>query len=169
VAELLPQEPPFSGGPEIPDKLYFRIGDVASLVGVKQHVLRFWEAQFASLSPKKSGSGQRLYRRKDVEFLLEIKNLLHNQRFTIEGAKRHLAQKAEVRPTKLTRKAARAKSSIGAPAAAKLMAVSGSVNAVVASQAQPMQDSLFGPSLDLALVQEMRLELHSILKMLNKV
>lgn len=81
-------------GAEIPDKLYFRIGDVATIVGVKQHVLRFWETQFGGLSPKKSGTGQRLYRRKDVELLLEIKDLLHRQRFTIEGAKKHLLLKA---------------------------------------------------------------------------
>ena len=76
--------------PEIPDKLYFRIGDVARLAGIKPYVLRFWETEFPGLGPKKSGTGQRLYRRKDVELVLEIKRLLYDQRFTIEGARKFL-------------------------------------------------------------------------------
>ena len=74
--------------PEIPDKLYFRIGEVSRLAGVKPHVLRFWETEFPALNPKKSGSGHRLYRRKDVEVVLEIRKLLYEDRFTIEGARR---------------------------------------------------------------------------------
>lgn len=76
--------------PEIPDKLCFRIGEVAKLAGVKPHVLRFWEAEFRGLGPKKSGTGHRLYRRKDVAFVLEIKRLLYEKRFTIEGARKFL-------------------------------------------------------------------------------
>jgi DNA-binding transcriptional MerR regulator len=76
--------------PEIPDKLYFRIGEVAKLAGIKPYVLRFWESEFSGLGPKKSGSGQRLYRRKDVELVLEIKRLLYKERFTIEGARKTL-------------------------------------------------------------------------------
>ncbi len=76
--------------PAIPDKLYFRIGEVARLVGVPHSVLRFWESEFPAVAPKKSGKGQRLYRRKDVELLLEIKQLLYEKRFTIEGARRHM-------------------------------------------------------------------------------
>jgi DNA-binding transcriptional MerR regulator len=79
---------------EIPDKLYFRIGDVARLAGIKPYVLRFWETEFPVLGPKKSGTGHRLYRRKDVEMVLEIKRLLYEQRFTIEGARKFL----EARP-----------------------------------------------------------------------
>jgi DNA-binding transcriptional MerR regulator len=79
---------------EIPDKLYFRIGDVARLAGIKPYVLRFWETEFPGLGPRKSGTGHRLYRRKDVEMVLEIKRLLYEQRFTIEGARKHL----EARP-----------------------------------------------------------------------
>jgi DNA-binding transcriptional MerR regulator len=75
---------------EIPDKLCFRIGEVAKLVGVKPHVLRFWEAEFRGLGPKKSGTGHRVYRRKDVAFVLEIKRLLYEKRFTIEGARKYL-------------------------------------------------------------------------------
>src|SRR3977135_652517 len=83
---------PAAVGPsqEIPDKLYFRIGDVAKLAGIKPYVLRFWESEFPSLGPKKSGTGHRLYRRKDVEQVLEIKRLLYEKRFTIEGARKFL-------------------------------------------------------------------------------
>ena len=76
--------------PEIPDKLYFRIGEVSRLAGIKPYVLRFWETEFSSLGPKKSGKGHRLYRRKDVELVLEIKRLLYDNRYTIEGARKYL-------------------------------------------------------------------------------
>src|SRR5579864_5781598 len=82
-----------SATPEIPDKLYFRIGDVARLAGIKPYVLRFWETEFAGLGPKKSGTGHRLYRRKEVELVLEIKRLLYEKRFTIEGARKVLESK----------------------------------------------------------------------------
>src|SRR3954453_21045787 len=78
--------------PEIPDKLYFRIGEVSSLLGVETYVLRYWESEFPSLSPKKSGTGHRLYRRKDVELLLQIKRLLYEKRYTIEGARQSLLE-----------------------------------------------------------------------------
>jgi DNA-binding transcriptional MerR regulator len=80
---------------EIPDKLYFRIGDVARLAAIKPYVLRFWESEFPSLDPKKSGTGHRLYRRKDVEQVLEIKQLLYEKRFTIEGARKYLEGKTK--------------------------------------------------------------------------
>ena len=79
--------------PEIPNKLYFRIGEVAKLAGIKPYVLRFWESEFNGLGPKKSGTGHRLYRRKDVEMVLEIKRLLYEKRFTIEGARKVLESK----------------------------------------------------------------------------
>ncbi len=79
--------------PEIPNKLYFRIGEVAKLAGIKPYVLRFWESEFNGLGPKKSGTGHRLYRRKDVELVLEIKRLLYEKRFTIEGARKVLEAK----------------------------------------------------------------------------
>lgn len=75
---------------EIPDKLYFRIGEVSSLLNVEAYVLRYWETEFPSLAPKKSGTGHRLYRRKDVELLLRIKHLLYEKRYTIEGARQIL-------------------------------------------------------------------------------
>ena len=79
---------------EIPDKLYFRIGEVSRLAGVKPYVLRYWETEFSNIAPRKSGTGHRLYRRKDVEIVLEIKRLLYEKRFTIEGARKAL----ETRP-----------------------------------------------------------------------
>jgi DNA-binding transcriptional MerR regulator len=78
---------------EIPNKLYFRIGDVTRLTGIKAYVLRYWETEFPMLSPRKSGANQRLYRRKDVETVLQIKHLLYERRFTIEGAKSFLQRK----------------------------------------------------------------------------
>src|SRR3954452_7224080 len=84
-----------SGSPEIPDKLYFKIGEVSELLGVEPYVLRYWETEFSVLSPKKSGTGHRLYRRKDVELLLRIKHLLKEKRFTIEGARQTLQAEAK--------------------------------------------------------------------------
>ena len=75
---------------ELPDKLYFKIGEVAQLVGVKAHVLRYWESEFPSIRPQKSKTNQRLYRRSDVEAILAVKHLLYDRKFTIEGAKKHL-------------------------------------------------------------------------------
>ena len=93
------------GPPEIPDKLYFKIGEVSDLLGVEPYVPRYWETEFATLSPKKSGTGHRLYRRKDVELLLRIKHLLYDRKFTIEGARQTLHQETrgpKPRPAKTT-------------------------------------------------------------------
>ena len=76
--------------PSIPDRLYFKIGDVARICGVETYVLRFWETQFPQLKPNKSGTGQRLYRRHDVELALEIKRLVHEEGFTLAGARQTL-------------------------------------------------------------------------------
>jgi DNA-binding transcriptional MerR regulator len=78
--------------PAIPDRLYFKIGDVARLCGVETYVLRFWESQFPQLKPNKSGTGQRLYRRRDVEIALEIKRLVHAEGYTLAGARVVLEQ-----------------------------------------------------------------------------
>ena len=77
---------------ELPNKLYFRIGEVAKIVGVKPYVLRYWETEFAVLKPGKTPSRHRLYRRRDVETLLEIKRLLYEEGFTIAGAKKKLKE-----------------------------------------------------------------------------
>ena len=81
----------------IPDKLYFRIGDVARLCGVETYVLRFWETEFPQMRPNKSGTGQRLYRKKDVELALKVRRLLHDEGYTIAGARQVLAQEAGIR------------------------------------------------------------------------
>lgn len=76
----------------IPDKPYFKIGEVARLCAVKPYVLRYWETEFRSLRLQKTRSQQRLYRRKDVELLLKIRHLLYEERFTIEGARARLRE-----------------------------------------------------------------------------
>ena len=81
----------------IPEKIYFKIGEVCELVGVQAHVLRYWETEFPMLSPQKNRSGQRSYRRRDVEMALRIKQLLYDEMFTIAGAKKKL--QAEQRET----------------------------------------------------------------------
>ncbi|QUV99551.1 MerR family transcriptional regulator [Chloracidobacterium sp. MS 40/45] len=79
------------GKVSIPDKLYFKIGEVCEIVGVEPHVLRYWEQEFPQLAPQKSTAGQRLYRRKDVETALRIKILREDEGFTIAGAKKRLS------------------------------------------------------------------------------
>ena len=88
------------GGDEIfiPDKLYFRIGEVATLCRLPAYVLRFWESEFPQLKPVKSSTGQRMYRKRDVESVLRIKQLLYEQGFTISGARQHL--RAELKSDK---------------------------------------------------------------------
>ena len=78
--------------PTIPDRLYFKIGDVARICELETYVLRFWESQFPQLKPNKSGTGQRLYRRRDVELALEIKRLVHLEGYTLPGARQVLEQ-----------------------------------------------------------------------------
>jgi len=86
---------------EIPDKLYFRIGEVAKLCGVQAYVLRFWESEFPQLHPNKGGTGQRLYRRRDVEMALRIKTLLYDEGYTIAGARQAFKQELRApRPAK---------------------------------------------------------------------
>jgi DNA-binding transcriptional MerR regulator len=75
---------------EIPDKLYFKIGEVSAIAGVPTHVLRFWETEFPKVNPRRTATGQRMYTRKDVELILEIKNLLYERKFTIQGARQYL-------------------------------------------------------------------------------
>ncbi len=73
-------------------KPFFKIGEVAKLMGVKPHVLRYWETEFPSLRPKKNPSGQRIYARADIEAIVEIQNLLYNERYTISGARKMLSR-----------------------------------------------------------------------------
>lgn len=76
----------------IPDKLYFRIGEVTGITDLPAYVLRFWESEFPEIRPKRTESGQRLYRKPDIETILCIKDLLYDKKFTIEGARQHLRQ-----------------------------------------------------------------------------
>jgi DNA-binding transcriptional MerR regulator len=82
----------------IPDKLYFRIGEVCRLTGLPASVLRFWENEFPRIKPQRTAAGQRLYRKIDVELILTIKHLLYERKFTIKGARQHL--KSRERSTK---------------------------------------------------------------------
>jgi DNA-binding transcriptional MerR regulator len=82
----------------VPHKLFYRIGDVAEITGIKPHILRYWESEFSGLHPRKNRAGQRLYERRDVELVLEIKKLLYEQRYTISGAKKFLARQSKRAP-----------------------------------------------------------------------
>jgi DNA-binding transcriptional MerR regulator len=77
---------------ELPVKLYYRIGEVAEIVGVEPHVLRYWETEFRSIRPQKSRKGQRIYSRRDVDKLLKVKDLLYTHGFTIAGARKRLRE-----------------------------------------------------------------------------
>jgi DNA-binding transcriptional MerR regulator len=127
---------------EIPDKLYFRIGEVARLAGIKPYVLRFWETEFPSLGPKKSGTGHRLYRRKEVEMVLEIKRLLYEKRFTIEGARKFLETRGKTETTRTPKTAKPSKKA----------------QAELFSTATPFPDTF---------LQDMRKELRAIVEMLK--
>lgn len=86
---------------EIPDKLFFKIGEVCELVGVQAHVLRYWETEFPMLQPQKNRAGQRTYRRRDVEMALRIRQLLYDEGFTIAGAKKRLSSEGRTANTRL--------------------------------------------------------------------
>jgi DNA-binding transcriptional MerR regulator len=92
-------------GSRIPEKLFFRIGEVCELIKVQPHVLRYWETEFPMLAPQKNKAGQRVYRRKDVEMVFRIRDLLYEEKFTIAGAKKKLME--ETRGAGRTRQAAR--------------------------------------------------------------
>lgn len=79
----------------IPEKLFFKIGEVADLLSLRPSVLRYWETEFSFLKPNKSRSGQRLYSRKDVELISEIKRLLYSEKLTIEGARQQIGKKTQ--------------------------------------------------------------------------
>lgn len=84
---------------EIPDKLYFRIGEVSKITGLPTYVLRFWETEFSRMRPKRTSSGQRLYTRSDIELVLKIKHLLYEKKFTIQGARQHLSARTGKKKT----------------------------------------------------------------------
>ena len=86
--------------PAIQDKLYFKIGEVSQLTGLPGHVLRFWESEFSALRPKRTTSGQRLYRKKEIELIRTIQYLLHERKFTISGANQYLRRQSKSNPEK---------------------------------------------------------------------
>ena len=86
------------GEPEIPDRIFFKIGDVSQIAGVETHVLRFWESEFPMLEPRKTASGHRQYKRKDVELVLAIKRLLYEDKYTIAGARQALRMRRRKAP-----------------------------------------------------------------------
>lgn len=98
----------------IPDKIFFKIGEVCELVGVQAHVLRYWETEFPTFSPQKNKSGQRSYRRKDVEIALKIKQLLYKEMFTIAGARQKLQTEART-PQKAAKETAAASEGVKGP------------------------------------------------------
>jgi len=140
---------------EIPDKLYFRIGEVSRLTGVKASVLRFWETEFPQLNPKKSGTNQRLYRRKDIELVLEIKRLLWEKRYTIEGARAALAEQRQARRQERVQRHGAAAQAAGEAAARAPMPV--------------LQRHLFAPDPEraAAVLDRVRQELREILALLS--
>src|ERR1051326_2420912 len=85
------EQPAMNPAKTIPDKLFFKIGEVCELIEVQPHVLRYWESEFPMLTPQKNRAGQRTYRRRDVEIVMRIKQLLYDEGFTIAGAKKKLA------------------------------------------------------------------------------
>ncbi len=101
----------------LPPKLYFRIGEVASLVGVEPHVLRYWEREFRTIRPTKSARGQRVYSRRDVETLMRVRDLLYSEGFTIAGARKKLLRGGEAAKTEAIASApvAEAKSEVATP------------------------------------------------------
>ncbi|MFV1951278.1 MAG: MerR family transcriptional regulator [Nitrospinota bacterium] len=76
----------------IPEKLYFKIGEVSKITNIKPYVLRYWESEFSFVNPQKTGTNQRIYTKKDVEQILEIKRLVYNKSFTLKGAKQRLKE-----------------------------------------------------------------------------
>lgn len=80
----------------LPDKLFYKIGEVAEAAGVRTSVLRFWETEFTFLKPTKSSTGQRLYSKNEVELVLQVKDLLYNEKFTIEGVKKRISPKGKL-------------------------------------------------------------------------
>lgn len=104
----------------IPDKLYFKIGEVCDIVGVKQHVLRYWETEFNILRPHRAASQQRLYRRDDLENVLRIKRLLKEEGFTISGARKMLAKEKQDRK----------KGGVSAPSGALLHTIKSELKAI---------------------------------------
>ena len=132
--------------PFLPEKLYYKIGEVCGILGVEAHVLRYWETEFPNLAPPKNKSGQRTYRPKDIELLLEIRRLLYDEGFTIAGARKRLGVRAE------------RKSESRLPAARKIRPVTVPAQAAAGKPKKPKTRRL----------KEVREELENILTLLRR-
>src|SRR5580658_3007769 len=119
MATQLSQKRALNPPTAIPDRLYFKIGDVARICGLETYVLRFWETEFPQLKPNKSGTGQRLYRRRDVELVLDIKRLVHAEGYTLAGARQALDQTSRRSPKRAAQIAALPDSQSGPQLAAQ--------------------------------------------------
>lgn len=128
---------------EIPDKLYYKIGEVAKFTGIKPHVLRYWETEFKTIRPNKSRTNQRLYRKQDVELILLLKDLLYTQGFTIAGARKKLRAKPAV--------------------ASKAVASQPKSRASADQMTLPLSDSV-----DMSFISELRKDILRIRKMLDE-
>ena len=84
---------------ELPDKLYFKIGEVSEIAGLPSYVLRFWESEFSKINPTRTPSGQRLYKKSDIDLILKIKHLLYEKKFTIQGARKYLTSRYKKKGT----------------------------------------------------------------------
>ena len=127
---------------ELPPKLFFRIGEVAGLVGVEPHVLRYWEREFRSIRPTKSAKGQRVYTRKDVESLLRVRDLLYRDGFTIAGAKKKLQRGGDPSTPEWAEAESSAASMEPAPESVRddvesAVSVMGQVAAIVSAPSEP--------------------------------
>jgi DNA-binding transcriptional MerR regulator len=120
---------------EIPDKLYFRIGEVARLCEVPAYVLRFWESEFPQLKPNKGGTGQRLYRRRDVEMALRVKRLLYDEGYTIPGARQLLKSELKHKEPQLPL------AGVGIPDTKQLQGMRRELEAIVAILSHPVGKS----------------------------
>ena len=120
----------------LPAKLYFRIGEVAELVGVEPHVLRYWEREFRAIRPTKSAKGQRVYSRRDVENLMRVRELLYREGFTIAGAKKKL-QRAGVEPRAEREAGGDLDARDGAKLREQLLAMRGEIEAFLAELEPP--------------------------------
>ncbi len=139
---------------QIPEKLYYKIGEVAKFTGIKTHVLRYWETEFKAIRPNKSRSNQRLYRKQDVELILRLKDLLYNQGFTIAGARKKLREKPAEKVAEIA---------VEAPAAASQVKAKKQVSAEASDQlALPLSGSY-----DPKLLKEIRQDLLRLKKSLE--
>ena len=105
---------------EIPNKLYFRIGEVCRLLKLEPYVLRFWESEFPSLSPAKGANGRRMYRKKDVEMVMTIKDLLYERGFTIAGARKVLSSRKDAAANPAIARSPKSQAQLARPAPEKL-------------------------------------------------